>query len=196
MKYQPNRNYVSNARVMTPRPLARAIVDALEPSGLLLEPCAGDGAFVEALTPYGEVEWCELDRGRDFLAWPTSRRVDWIITNPPWSQFRQFLEHSLAVADHVCFLAPLPHWFTKRRMRSVRDAGFGYKEILLVDWPPVRGWREQGFLLGTMHIVRGYEWPCEVSWRSLNVTYDIGELIQGHLWGDEPSAATLLGSSC
>jgi len=65
------------------------LVEQLRPEGRILEPCAGDGAFLEAL-PRG-AEWCGIKRGRDFLQW--RGRVDWIITNPPWSQIRVFLRH-------------------------------------------------------------------------------------------------------
>ncbi len=153
MKYQPNRNYVSNDKVMTPPPLARAIVDVLQPSGLLLEPCAGDGAFVEALRPFGDVEWCEIEKGRDFFSW--TRHVDWIITNPPWSQFRRFLEHAMTVADNICFLAPMPHWWTTCRYRLMKQAGFFHHQWLFVEWPPVAGWRAEGFQLCATHIARG-----------------------------------------
>src|SRR5215207_4048248 len=110
MRNQPNRNYRSDDRVMTPLPLAREIVARLQPRGLILEPCAGAGAFVQALASYGQVEWCEIDRGRNFFLW--DQRVDWIVTNPPWSQFRAFLEHSISLADHVAFLATVNHWWT------------------------------------------------------------------------------------
>jgi hypothetical protein len=65
---------------MTPPALARALVRALQPSGTILEPCAGTGNFVKALRPYGQVSSCEIDRGADFLAW--TEHVDWIVTNP------------------------------------------------------------------------------------------------------------------
>src|SRR5262249_4932475 len=40
---------VRDNRIMTPLPVARAIIAALRPSGTLLEPFAGDGSFVRAL---------------------------------------------------------------------------------------------------------------------------------------------------
>jgi hypothetical protein len=177
MKSQPNRDYRSEDRVMTPLPLARAIVDALQPSGLLLEPCAGDNAFVDAMAPYGQVEWCEIERGRDFFKWTT--HVDWICTNPPWRQFAAFLEHSLAVADNVVFLATANHWYTKHRGRMVRDAGFGYRRLLWVPWPPSGIWPATGFQLGAMHVARGYCGDQSNVW--LDVTYDNEPVRRGGL---------------
>jgi hypothetical protein len=137
---------------MTPLPVARAIVNALRPSGTMLEPFAGDGSFVKALKPYGRVRWCEIDRGRDFFAW--TQPVDWIISNPPWSQFRAALDHALTLADHVVFLVTVNHWWTRARVRSVRDAGFGYRDLLLIDTPVT--FNATGFQLGAMHVERGY----------------------------------------
>jgi hypothetical protein len=76
-----------------------------QPSGTILEPCSGRGAFVRALRSYGQVHSCEIDRGSDFFQW--TEHVDWIVTNPPWSQYRPFLDHALRVADRVAFVSTL-----------------------------------------------------------------------------------------
>lgn len=160
MKYQANRNYVSDDVVMTPRPLATMLVSALSPSGRILEPCAGDGAFVEALEPYaaGRVGQCEAVDG-GFSWW--TERVDWVVTNPPWSQFAAFLRHALEIADNVAMLATVNHWWTRRRVADVLGAGFGYKHLLLCDWP--QGWPSSGFQLGMMHVSRGYVGPLAIT---------------------------------
>jgi hypothetical protein len=106
------------------------------------------------------ITWCEIDRGRDFFEW--TERVDWIITNPPWSQFRRFLEHALEISEHVCFLATVNHWWTKRRVAAVRRARFGYRHLLLVDQPAE--FNDTGFQLGAMHIEKGYAGPLSVQY--------------------------------
>lgn len=111
-----------------------------------------------ALASYGQVEWCEIDRGRDFFQW--RQPVDWIITNPPWSQFRPFLEHSLSLADHVAFMATVNHWWTKRRCRMISKAAFGYERLLLFE-PPME-FRPTGFQLGMMLISRSYKGPLAI----------------------------------
>lgn len=143
-------------RVYTPPPLAQQIVRHFDPGGSCLEPCAGEDAFIHAmcLAPLAFIVYeCEIDRGEDFFDF--NLKVDWIITNPPWSQFRQFLKHSMELADNVVFLANLNAWVTRSRMRDVFDAGFGYKEALLVDTPP-KPWPQTGFQLAAVHIQRGY----------------------------------------
>jgi hypothetical protein len=144
---------------MTPDCLARQLVDQLQPSGRMLEPCAGEGAFVRALAPRGHVEWCEIDRGRDFFAWETP--VDWIVTNPPWSGFRRVLEHSLEVAAHVALMATVNHWWTTRRVRAIEAAGFGYERLLLFDRPPE--FKSTGFQLGMMLVSRGYRGSLQIT---------------------------------
>src|SRR5688572_1901091 len=148
MKSQPNRNYRSNDTVMTPQWLADAIVDELRPSGVLLEPCSGDGAFVAALSRYGVVKSCNSLAQENFYFW--GERVDWIVTNPPWSDFRGFLSHAMGLASHVVFLATVNHWWTKRRVDDVRTAGFGYRTLLLTPWP--KEFPASGFQLGAMHL--------------------------------------------
>jgi hypothetical protein len=143
---------------MTPPALARLIVETVQPSGVLLEPCAGAGAFVRAMQPYGTVLTCEAATGDDFSWW--SQSVDWVITNPPWSNFRRFLLRSLDIADHVVFLATINHWWTKRRVADVADRDFGYHQLLLLDWPAE--FPASGFQLGAMHLARHYHGPLMI----------------------------------
>lgn len=160
MKLQPNRNYVSQDSVYTPVSLALSLAKELRPSGVILEPCEGSGAFSQALEPFGTVITLEKDRGDDFGFW--SEHVDWVITNPPWSNFRVFLSHALEVSDNVAFLATVNHWWTKRRVSDVQRAGFGYRSLLLCDWPVE--WPSSGFQLGMMHIAKGYQGPLHVNY--------------------------------
>ena len=145
-------------RVQTPLALAQAIAKAFQPSGTILEPCAGTGNFVRALRPYGSVVSCEIDRGDDFFTW--TGRVDWIVTNPPWSQYRRFLAHALEVADRVAFVSTLNHLWTRSRRELVRRAGFGLEKIIEFDAP--KEWPSTGFQLGMVLLIRGYQGACVV----------------------------------
>ena len=167
MKKQPNRNYRSNDVVMTPQTLADALVEAIDPCGLVLEPCVGSGAFVSALRRHmqtcdgiNEVETCEISDGRDFLQWRDE--VDWVLTNPPWSQFRAFLAHALTLAHDVALLSTVNHWWTRHRVQAVQRAGFGYRHLVLCDWPDE--FPASGFQLGMMHVSKGYEGPLQIHW--------------------------------
>lgn len=156
VRSQPSRNYVSNDDIETPPGLAKALVELIRPEGRALEPCAGGGAFLQFLPP--GADWCEIKRGRDFFQW--HGRADWVITNPPWSQIRAFLRHSLEVADNVAFLMTVNHAWTRARVRDVREAGFGLRRIILVETP--RAFPPSGFQLGMIHYSRAYAGTVEM----------------------------------
>jgi hypothetical protein len=149
VKFQPNRDYSSNDEVQTPLPLAKKLVEHFEPSDRILVPCCGLGNIHQYLD---DAAWCEITRGRDFFDW--SEHVDWIITNPPWSKLRPFLKHALSVADHVVFLITINHLWTKARLRDLKTAAFGIREICLVKMP--KSFPQSGFQLGAIYFMRGW----------------------------------------
>jgi len=175
MKSHPNANYVSNDDVQTPPELALGIMRHFKPSGIFFEPCKGDGAFIKALgrwqasatkegesSPVQRTEWSEIKEGRDFLN-PHYYviKADWLITNPPWSKVREFLQRSMQIADNIVFLMTVNHCWTKARVRDVKEAGFGLKEILLCDMP--KEFPQSGFQLGAMHWQRGWKGDIKLS---------------------------------
>lgn len=149
----PGRNQPSHDMVMTPPALARQIVDYYQPSGVLLDPCRGDGAFFNAMLRWSkDVRWCEVAEGRDFLTW--QEPADWIITNPPWSKFRPFLRHAMRLAPNIVFLSVMTHFVTKARLRDITRAGFGIEHPLIVRTPRAP-WPGSGFQLAAWPIRRG-----------------------------------------
>lgn len=88
--------------VYTPDFVAKDMVEFFKPSGRILEPCVGDGVFLKYLPP--NTEWCEIEKGRDFFAW--REKVDWIVGNPPYRQFYEFMEHSFYIATNAVYLLP------------------------------------------------------------------------------------------
>lgn len=105
----------------------------------MLDPARGDGAFYNALSAYITRHWCKIDNRGDFSDWTAP--VDWIVTDPPWSRFRDFLEHSMRVA-------------------LVRDAGFGLRRALFVDSPAE--WPSSRFQLAAVWLQRGWDRPAEI----------------------------------
>lgn len=86
-----------------------------------LEPCAGDGAILNAVAermphPFQVKHWCEIRRGSNYLTqFMTPRHVgsdgvpavsfyDLCITNPPFNLATEFLAKALDEAATVCFL--------------------------------------------------------------------------------------------
>ena len=157
MKHQPNRNYKSNDEIMTPLSLAEKIVGHFKPKGRVLEPCRGTGNFLRCL-PRG-TEWCEINSGRDFFDY--KKKMDWIITNPPWSKIRAFLQHSLEISENIVFLMTINHIWTKARLRDIKEASFGIKEILLVETP--KEFPPLGFQIGAVHLKKNYRGKIKIN---------------------------------
>lgn len=159
MKSQANRNYNSNDVVQTPKELCWDLIKHFKPYGIVLEPCEGKGHFTKSLITYmdvfdkiNEVKTCEISKGKDFFDF--EEKVDWIITNPPWSQIRKFLQHSMKLSDNVCFLFTINHLWTKARLRDIKEANFGIKEICLFDTP--KSFPPLGFQVGMVYLKKGY----------------------------------------
>jgi hypothetical protein len=72
---------------------------------------------------YGcHTEWYEIDEGRDFLTAEINYRYDWIITNFPWSIYREFLNKSMLSARNIVSLAPINHNVgTEARISDIYD---------------------------------------------------------------------------
>lgn len=150
MKYQPNRNYVSNDVVMTPSNLAEKLVNHFKPQGKGLEPCCGTGNILKFLD---NADWCEITSGKDFFEY--NDKVDYVFTNPPFSKIRAFLQHSMEIADNIYFLITINHLWTKARLRDVQENGFGIVEICIFDTPP--NFPQTGFQLGMVHLKRNHK---------------------------------------
>jgi hypothetical protein len=141
--------------VETSPALARQIVEYFRPRGLCLDPCRGPGrAFYDALPK--PRDWCEIREGRDFLRY--KRKVDWIITNPPWSGriYGPISTHAFEIAENVVFLVRLQNALsTYRRHLDFLEGGHRLKEIVLIDWEDA-GFPNEGFALAVLHWQRGY----------------------------------------
>lgn len=157
MKSQPNRNYISNDKIMTPIDLAEKIVKYFKPKGkYILEPCKGTGNFIKAFKKYApksKILWCEINQNKDFMDF--QGKVDWIITNPPWSKIRNFLIKSLETSNNVCFLMTINHLWTKARIRDINDNSFGIKEIIIFDTP--NNFPPLGFQVGIVHLKKYHQ---------------------------------------
>lgn len=149
----------ANDSVMTPDDLAVRIANAFPIGGKVLEPCSGDGAFLRAL-PVG-TEWCEIKEGKDFFDY--SGKVDWIVTNPPYSIYDRFLAKCFQVADNVVLLVPLSKTLKSIRIERMVDDYGGLRSINILGGGGVAGF-PFGFLTGVAHYQRGYTGPIQRSW--------------------------------
>jgi hypothetical protein len=87
--------------VYTPDFVARDMVEFFKPTGRILEPAAGDGAILKYLPG---ADWCEIEKGRDFFACVSE--YDWIVSNPPFRKFKEFIIHAYSLAKDIVFLIP------------------------------------------------------------------------------------------
>ena len=92
-----------NDVVFTPDWLAKQICSMFPIQGEVLEPCKGEGVFLKYLPL--NTEWCEIADGKNFYDY--NKKVDWLVTNPPYSDFDRFLDHSFELADNVVLLVPI-----------------------------------------------------------------------------------------
>ena len=155
MKYQANRDYKSDDCVMTPLDICEDIVKHFNPVGKILEPCKGTGNFLKFM----KADWCEIKEGKDFLT--HNKHYDWIITNPPWSKIRLFLNHSMEISDNIVFLITVNHLWTKARIRDIKKMGFGIKEIYLIDSP--KELNNSGFQVGAIYLQRNWREKCLIT---------------------------------
>ena len=144
--------------VYTPDWCAQDVLDWFKPCGKVLDPCKGGGAFFDKM-PNG-ADWCEIREGRDFFEW--REPVDWIVSNPPYSNFRVFLNHSFSVADNIVYLVPVKNVFSAYGMlKEVKEYG-GIAGIRIygggarVNFP-------MGNAIGAVHFKRDHSGLCEIT---------------------------------
>lgn len=120
-----------NDKIYTPLPIAKTIIDLFDLKGKVLDGFRGGGAFYDQLPETVEKDWCEIDDGRDFFDY--SEKVDWIISNPPYSILEEVLDHSFEIADNVVYLLPLSKVVSSMgRIRKILAYG-NIKEIHIIS---------------------------------------------------------------
>lgn len=140
-------------KVFTPDDVARDVVNFFKPTGRILEPSAGDGAFLRHLPP--DTDWCEIEKGRDFFA--CHEHYDWIIGNPPYSLLEEWLEHSFQLADDVVYVLLFHMVFsTKKRLQKINQ-DWGIRKIYVLGSAKEIGMADFGFLCAAFHFQRGYK---------------------------------------
>lgn len=149
--------------VFTPDDVARDTVEHFNPRGRCLDPCRGDGAFFKYLPPGSE--WCEIREGRDFFDF--TDRVDWIVSNPPYSIFSRWLQHSFTVANNIVYLIPINKPFNSYAiMQRISDWG-GIHSIYVVG-PGSQLSFPIGFAIGAVYFKRDYRGGTAISFRTHN----------------------------
>lgn len=143
--------------VYTPDYVSKEIINWLNPCGKCLDPCKGDGAFYKYLP--ADSKYCEINEGTDFLYHKGS--YDWIIGNPPYSIFEDFLIKSFEIADNVSFLVPTNKIFQRQIIMEMINKYGGIRSMIiygsgtLIDFP-------FGFSVGNFHFKRDYKGETKI----------------------------------
>lgn len=138
-----------NDEIYTPQWCALDMVNHFNVSGNILEPCRGGGVFTDIM----KMDWCEINEGRDFLT--HTKKYDWIISNPPFSQIRKFCLHSFTLADNVVFLLPVWKIFNPYGLVKAGKEYGGIKEIRWYGTGSKLGF-PMGNGIGAVHWRKGY----------------------------------------
>lgn len=158
---KPNRTGKATASdtVFTKSETAQWIVDYFNPQGSILEPSAGKDAFF-AKFKNKEKYRCELADGTNFFDW--TKKVDWIITNPPYSIYDQFLEHAFKIADNVVFFVPIAKAFKSNKVQEMVANYGGLKELIYMGGGSKHGFAF-GFPVGCLHYQKGFVGDCKIT---------------------------------
>lgn len=138
--------------VYTPDYIAKNIVETIQPQGLCLDPCKGEGAFYKYL-PIGS-EYCEIKEGKDFFDY--NKKIDWIVGNPPYSIFETFLRKSFEISDNVSYLIPTNKVFQRQVIMDMINNYGGIESIIIYGNGQLIGF-PFGFSVGNYHFKRGYK---------------------------------------
>jgi hypothetical protein len=154
-------------RVYTPSWVAEDMVRWFQPTGKILEPFRGTGVFTQLIP---DAFWCEIDEGRNFFSW--TERVDWVISNPPYSLTRECFNHAFRICDDLVFLVPLRNVFSGYGfVRDIRRFG-NIAHIRLYGTGNRLGF-PMGNCVGAIHVQRGYTGPT--SWSDSADGRDLSE---------------------
>lgn len=157
VKANKTKKHTANDIVMTDKEQARRIVEYFNPTGLCLDPCAGENAFYDAM-PLPK-ERCEIREGVDFFEY--TKKVDWIISNPPYSIYDEFLKHAFSLSENVVFLVPISKAFKSDKIERLVDSYGGLKEIVYLGTGRQNGF-PFGFAVGCLHYQKGYKGDIKV----------------------------------
>ena len=154
----------------TPMEAITSFLDLEQFQGLTWEPAEGDKRIVQALKQIGcKVIGSDLATGTDFLQ--TQRKVDNVVTNPPWSKKNEFIRHAQSVArQKVAMLLPLSALSGVGRRPLFEDDAFPlrtvyvYEHRLTYDGPDAKSSRTSIITAGWFVWEKGYRCRPIVEW--------------------------------
>lgn len=147
MIYKPKGDNVS-----TPDWCVKDILDFFKPTGIILDPCKGEGAFSNQIP---NCLWCEIQDGVDFFEF--NQKVDWIIGNPPYSKFRKFFQHAFDLSSNIVWLVPTWKIFSSYGIqKELIKWGGGIKHLRHYGTGTILGWSPLANLISAVYFQKGH----------------------------------------
>lgn len=147
-----------NDMITTPIEISKQVIDMFNLYGKVLDPFKGSGSFYDQFPDSVIKDWCEINEGRDFFDYVD--RVDWIISNPPYSILDDVLDHSFMLADNIVYLLPLSKVVSSMgRIRKINNYG-GVPYIYILSASKCKF--PFGFPACAVHFKRGYKGSTEI----------------------------------
>ena len=158
-----NQSHSQSDVVFTPDIVAQDIIGYFNPTGIVLDPCKGDGSFYRNYPVGVQSRYCEISEGLDFFNF--TEKVNWIIGNPPYSVFFDFMKHSYQIADDIVYLVPTNKVFQSwKLMKSIQSYG-GIRSMLVYGSGHLVGF-PFGFSVGAFHFRKGYKGEVALQFRT------------------------------
>jgi len=104
-------------------------------------------------------DYCELQENKDFLH--CENKYDWIIGNPPYSIFEDFLRHAFSISNNVSYLVPTNKVFQRQIIMDMINEYGGLKSIIIYGSGTLIGF-PFGFSVGNFHFEKDYKGKTEI----------------------------------
>jgi len=125
----------ANDKFYTPKSLVKihlAKFGDIPDNSIIFEPFFGEGAYYNELKqmfPNITIEYTEIDKGLDFFEY--KKKVDYIISNPPYSIIDRVLEHSITLKPKIISYLLGFHNITAKRIEYMNNNGYFIKDFHL-----------------------------------------------------------------
>jgi|TARA_R110001599_G_scaffold93089_1_gene243181 hypothetical protein len=105
----------------------------------VLEPARGLGAIYNKLEE--PKQYCEIEEGIDFFNY--NKKVEWIITNPPYSILDKWFKHTYTICNKFCYIIGM-YSLTPKRIEVMNKNGFYITKMLLTKIP---SWFQRTYII-------------------------------------------------
>ena len=116
-----------NDVIYTPKELAINCINSfdLKTNDIVLDPFFGNGIFFNNYPDYIVKDFCEIATpyNKDFFEF--NQKVDYIISNPPFSKINDVLEHTINITNKGFGYILAAHNLTEKRVKFINSNNFG-----------------------------------------------------------------------